>query len=253
MANNKVPLTREVLLVVLSDLAARLLVMFGRTVTLAVHGGCVMVLHPYLQGTRRSTQDVDYIHRTFASEWAHLPDATQRLKLCIAATAQSYNLGPDWMNSDPDVALPVQVEYVCDLVTRRRLLTESVIRAANRSMYGRPCETVGYHTKAPGMKETMTVFAAPGLRLIAVPWLWAIALKLVRYQKNDPADIAAILRMAKVRLPHLQVTPQLLQSYLLRYCQPMYQPYMHMPSHMQAWAARIEDALGRAARPQIYW
>jgi hypothetical protein len=112
MAINKVPLTKEFLLVVLADLASRVLAMFGRTVTLAVHGGCVMVLHQHLQGSRRATQDVDYIHRTFAAEWAHFPDASSRLKTCIAATAQRYNLGPDWMNSDPDVALPVQVEYV---------------------------------------------------------------------------------------------------------------------------------------------
>jgi hypothetical protein len=103
------------------------------------------------------------------------------------------------------------------------------------------------------MKETMTVFSAPGLRLIAVPWLWAIALKLVRYQKRDPSDIAAILRMAKVHLPHVQLTAQFLQTALVRYCQPMYQPYMHMPTHMQTWAARIDDALRLAALPQIYW
>lgn len=33
------------------------------------------------------------------------------------------------------------------------------------------------------------VFAAPGLRLIAVDWAWALALKFVRYAKHDPEDV----------------------------------------------------------------
>ena len=41
-----------------------------------------------------------------------------------------------------------------------------------------------------------TIYSSPGLALIGVSWSWAVALKLVRYQKDDPADIAAILRFA---------------------------------------------------------
>jgi hypothetical protein len=33
------------------------------------------------------------------------------------------------------------------------------------------------------------------LRLVAVPWPWAVALKLVRFEKQDPADFAAVLRL----------------------------------------------------------
>lgn len=33
------------------------------------------------------------------------------------------------------------------------------------------------------------VFSAPGLRLIAVDWAWALALKFVRYAKHDPEDV----------------------------------------------------------------
>jgi len=41
-----------------------------------------------------------------------------------------------------------------------------------------------------------TIFSSPGLILIGVSWSWAVALKLVRYQKHDPYDIAHILLLA---------------------------------------------------------
>lgn len=114
MAKNTVPLTRELLLQVLPDLAKRLLRAFNTTITLTVHGGAVMVLHPDLKGARHYTQDVDFIHRMFAAEWQArgVYDATQRLQACIAQTAARFGLGPDWMNADPDMALPVQRECV---------------------------------------------------------------------------------------------------------------------------------------------
>lgn len=114
MAYNTVPLTREVLTEVLTYLARALLRTFGTTVTLIIHGGAVMVLHPQLRGARRSTQDVDYIHRVFAGEWKArgVLDATDRLVACIAQTAAAFGLGPDWMNAEPDTALPVTQEYV---------------------------------------------------------------------------------------------------------------------------------------------
>ena len=58
---------------------------------------------------RASTRDVDYLHRAFVAEWAALgvTDAGDRLKDCIRKTARKFDLGEDWMNSDPDIALPM--------------------------------------------------------------------------------------------------------------------------------------------------
>lgn len=110
---NDVPLTRTLLKQVLSDLSERLYRSFRRQVRLVVHGGAVMVLHPSFTH-RDSTQDVDYIHRSFAKEYRSLgfADAEQRLRGCIAETAYRFNLGADWMNDHADVALPYALECV---------------------------------------------------------------------------------------------------------------------------------------------
>jgi hypothetical protein len=110
---NDIPLTRTLLKQVLSDLSERLYRSFRRQVRLVVHGGAVMVLHPSFTH-RGSTQDVDYIHRSFVKEYRALgfPDAEQRLRGCIAETAYRYHLGADWMNDHADVALPWAHECV---------------------------------------------------------------------------------------------------------------------------------------------
>jgi len=61
-----------------------------------------------------STQEINYIHRSFVSEYRALgfQDAEQRLRGCIAETAFKYNLGADWMNDHADVALPWASECV---------------------------------------------------------------------------------------------------------------------------------------------
>ena len=110
---NDIPLTRTLLKQALSDLSERLYRSFRRQVRLVVHGGAVMVLHsPFTH--RDSTQDVDYIHRSFVKEYRALgfPDAEQRLRGCIAETARRFNLGSDWMNDHADVALPLALECV---------------------------------------------------------------------------------------------------------------------------------------------
>jgi len=108
---NDVPLTRKLLTQALSYLSERLYRSFRRQVRLVVHGGAVMVLHPFFSH-RKSTQDVDYIHRSFVSEYRMLgfPDAEQRLRTCIAETACEFDLGADWMNDHADVALPWALE-----------------------------------------------------------------------------------------------------------------------------------------------
>lgn len=109
--HNQVALDRNFLPQVLDDLAARLYQCFRATVCLVIHGGAVMVLHPSLQ-CRQSTRDVDYIHRSFESEWKKrgVHDAGERLNRCIAATAAHFGLGLDWMNAHADVALPMAYE-----------------------------------------------------------------------------------------------------------------------------------------------
>jgi hypothetical protein len=113
---NEVPLTRKLLTRVLSDLSERLYRSFRRQVRLVVHGGAVMVLHPSFSH-RESTQDVDYVHRSFVSEYRALgfPDTEQPLRTCIAETARQSGLGADWMNDHADVALPWALEYVMTL------------------------------------------------------------------------------------------------------------------------------------------
>jgi hypothetical protein len=110
---NDIPLTRTLLKQVLSDLSERLYCSFRQQVRLVVHGGAVMVLHPHFTH-RESTQEVDYIHRTFALEYGELgfPDAEQRLRVCIAETAFRFNLGANWINDHADVALPWALECV---------------------------------------------------------------------------------------------------------------------------------------------
>jgi hypothetical protein len=110
---NDIPLTRVLLKQVLSDLSDRLYRSFRRQVRLVVHGGAVMVLHPSFTH-RDSTQDVDYIHRSFVKEYRALGflDAEQRLRGCIAETAYRFNLGADWMNDHADIVLPLALECV---------------------------------------------------------------------------------------------------------------------------------------------
>ena len=48
-----------------------------------------------------------------------------------------------------------------------------------------------YHQSA----VLQTIFNQRGLALVAVPWLWVVALKLARYTKQDPVDCAAVPRL----------------------------------------------------------
>jgi hypothetical protein len=91
-----------------------------------------MVLHPHFTH-RESTQDIDYLHRAFATEYRTqgFPDAEERLRRCIAETAAKFNLGADWMNDHADVALPMALECVPHSVAyltknQQKIMTQSV-------------------------------------------------------------------------------------------------------------------------------
>ncbi|KAI0933235.1 hypothetical protein AcW1_003122 [Taiwanofungus camphoratus] len=195
---NDVQLTRELLFTVLNDLSSRLLQSFRCTVRLVVHGGVIMVLHPGL-GCRQSTRDVDYNHRSFILEWRQrgVYDAGERLCACIAATAHKFQLGADWMNSCADVALPM-----------------------SKDPYGKYYDPVWHDATSANNMRVNTIFISPGLVLVGVSWSWAVALKLVRYEKYDPYDIANILRLGR-RQRGVQWTRQVLENWLLTMCGAM--------------------------------
>lgn len=128
-SHNEVQLSREFLLTLLGELSLLVLQEFGRPIRLFIHGGAVMILHPNLStnSCRRTTRDIDYIRRAFGHEWRKrgVYDAEERLQRCINAVAIKFRIGyvnpspyltrhlsmhtphsTDWMNADPDVALP---------------------------------------------------------------------------------------------------------------------------------------------------
>jgi len=131
---NETDMNREMLIMVLTHFSTLIPSRFnGLPVRLVVHGGACMLLHtglynlaqkqhhlsnspsnsPYNTLPRRTTtRDVDYIRRSFATEWQAIgvTDAIERLQSCIQSTAQHFRLGADWMNSDADIALPMANE-----------------------------------------------------------------------------------------------------------------------------------------------
>jgi len=222
---NDIPLTKELLIRVLNDLSDRLYRSFRRQVRLVVHGGAVMVLHPSLNH-RESTQDIDYVHRSFVSEYRALgySDAEERLRKCIAETALKYNLGADWINDHADVALPMAYDQQV-----------------------RTYDPIFYAATRPQNAEPQTIFNGRGLALVAVPWPWAMALKLVRYEKKDPDDCAAIIRLGFAQRG-IRWTVAGLEQWISDRCWPMgYSNYQ--PPQKAQLRQRIQDAIARAFPP----
>jgi len=205
---NEVRLTRDLLFQVLNDLSSRLLRVFGRPIQLVVHGGAVMILHPTLASstTRRTTRDVDFIKRTFILEMrkSGVHDAEARLQSCINATAMQYGLGTDWFNADADVALPMA-----------------------KNAQGLPYDPIYWDSLKPNNVALNTIYSSPGLKLISVTMFWGVALKMVRYKKEDPEDILAMLTHG-TKLNGVQWTPEVLEGWLLKHCWPM--GYSQYPS-----------------------
>jgi len=219
---NDIPLTRTLLKQALSDLSERLYRSFRRQVRLVVHGGAVMVLHPSFTH-RESTQDVDYIHRSFVKEYSALgfPDVEQRLRGCIAETACRFNLGADWMNDHADVALPMAIDQ-----------------------HGCKYDPIFYDATQHQSAAALTIFNERGLALVAVPWPWAVALKLVRYAKKDPDDCGAVLRLGSLQRGY-RWTVDVLERWLAERCWPM-QYCKYAPQQKAQLRERLKDALARA-------
>ncbi|EJF61920.1 hypothetical protein DICSQDRAFT_85425 [Dichomitus squalens LYAD-421 SS1] len=181
-----------------------------------------MVLHPLL-ACRESTRDVDYIHRSFEAEWIArgVTDAGARLLTCIKATARQYNLGADWMNACADRALPVSLD-----------------------IYGRPQDPISCDALSATNVSLNTIYTSPGLVLVGVGWAWAVALKLVRYDKHDPHDVASILRLG-CRQRNVQWTRTLLEAWLVSICGAMgYAAYS--PWQMEATRQKMRHAISLA-------
>ncbi|TRM62024.1 hypothetical protein BD626DRAFT_458997 [Schizophyllum amplum] len=176
---NSVPLTPSILRALLTHLDARLPQVFGdRTVTLVVHGGAAILLHPEValeeQTPRRaSTRDVNYLGTTFASEWRGrgVPDAERFLHWAAHEAAARVGVGSDWLNASADTMCPQYTDI-------EGHLHDPVHEAAMQ----------------PHVAESQTLFKGRALVVLGVPSYWAVALKLQRYVNWDPADICLILR-----------------------------------------------------------
>ncbi|RPD55232.1 hypothetical protein L226DRAFT_470630 [Lentinus tigrinus ALCF2SS1-7] len=189
-----------------------------------------MVLHRQL-ACRDMTRDIDYIHRSFEAEWKarSLSDAGPRLRTCIKATAQAWGLGTDWMNACADVALPI-----------------------SRDTFGKPFDPISYDALSPNNVEKNTIFKSKNgmLVLVGVSWGWAVALKLVRYEKHDPYDIASILRLGHQQRK-VKWTRTLLEQWLRQMCIAMnYDSYT--PYQMETTRQRMRHAIALAYEQHVY-
>ncbi|KAJ3927153.1 MAG: hypothetical protein NXY57DRAFT_904456 [Lentinula lateritia] len=193
LPRNDVELSREMLQIILEHLSTVIASEFsGIPIRLVAHGGACMLLHPGLYelanrkqmyhisrgenpSRRTTTRDVDYIHRSFVaeSESRGIINAGERLKKCIQVTAQKFQLGADWMNSDADVALPMSID----------------------PNTGVPFDPIYAQSVKENNIHLYTVFTSSNqqLTIVNVTPFWAVALKLVRYTKWDPGDICLLL------------------------------------------------------------
>ncbi|KAJ7127872.1 hypothetical protein C8R44DRAFT_873646 [Mycena epipterygia] len=186
----------------------------GQQIRLVIHGGAVMLLNADLAQLaaattatdgrakqRTTTRDIDYIARSFSSEWAQrygIYDANDRLKQCIFETALKFGLGLDWMNSDADVALPMATD------------------PTTGTLYD-PIHAASLQTG-----DSLTVYTSPNglLKLVSVTPFWTVALKMVRYNAVDREDICILLRSG-TQMRQLHWTPARLENWLLGTCWAM--------------------------------
>jgi len=85
---------------------------------------------------------------------------------------------------------------------------------------GQPYDPIYWDSLKPNNVALNTIYESRGLTLISVTMFWGVALKMVRYLKDDPADILAMLRHG-TKLNGVQWTPQVLENWLFQLCWPM--------------------------------
>jgi hypothetical protein len=88
------------------------------------------------------------------------------------------------------------------------------------SQQGRTYDPIFYASTQRQNAVPQTIFSERGLALVAVSWPWAIALKLVRYAKQDPVDCAAFLRR-RVSQRGIGWTVAGLEQWIAERCWPM--------------------------------
>ena len=112
------------------------------------------------------------------------------------------------------------------------------------SKYARLYDPIYTEAIQPNNVMLNTIYSSRGLRLVGVSWSWAVALKLVRYKKDDPEDIAAILKFG-TQLKGLQWTRSIMEHWLLNMCSPMgYASYR--PDQIDDTREKMRDAVKRA-------
>lgn len=67
------------------------------------------------------------------------------------------------------------------------------INVFSDSAYGRRYDPLISSAKSQKNIEENAIYTSSSLRLVGVTWQWGVALKLFRYRKNDPCDVACIL------------------------------------------------------------
>ena len=106
------------------------------------------------------------------------------------------------------------------------------------------CDPIWTDAVSAQNRKINTIFSAPGLELVGVSWSWAVALKLVRYEKYDPHDIANILRLGN-RQKGIRWTRQIMEEWLVNMCGAM--GYRSYPSwQMETTRDRMRHAIALA-------
>lgn len=104
-------------------------------------------------------------------------------------------------------------------------------------------DPIHHDSKQKNNVELNTIYDSPGLCLVSVTMYWGVALKLLRYQKQDPEDITAML-LHGTNLNTVKWTPKLLKDWVEKLCWPMgYQRYG--PKRQEQLEARVRDAVAR--------
>ena len=112
------------------------------------------------------------------------------------------------------------------------------------SAYGQMCDPIWTDAVSTQNRKINTIFSAPGLELVGVSWSWAVALKLVRYEKYDPHDIANILRLGNHQ-KGIRWTRQIMEEWLVNMCGAM--GYRSYPSwQMETTRDRMRHAIALA-------
>lgn len=162
-------LDENLVLGLLDNLQRKLYRRLVKKTSLVVHGGVVGVL--YLK-SRPTTADVDYIARRVPDRTTHTnvgrllktcisylagisrglnSDTNEVIESCISETADDFNKDPgrpftlkqNWMNSGPDIILPLDNEYVLSMsnsihlsLIHRIVVTEVTLSILSSTLLG---------------------------------------------------------------------------------------------------------------------